>query len=100
MKKLIFLWVLLSSLLRSSASTYAASNFQKKLSCKVTENAVRVYLVQESETLKCEEYLTVINSYLKTTYHKKLIKQDFYKQITIRNSNTFEKIAKMLENEK
>ena len=38
--------------------------------------------------------------YLKTTYHKKLIKQDFYKQITIRNSNTFEKIAKMLENEK
>ena len=38
--------------------------------------------------------------YLKTTYHKKLVKQDFYKQITIRNSNTFEKIAKMLENEK
>lgn len=38
--------------------------------------------------------------YLKTTYHKKLIKQDFYKQITIRNSNTFEKIAKILENEK
>ena len=34
----------------------------------MTENAVRVYLVQESETLKCEEYLTVINSYLKTAY--------------------------------
>ena len=68
MKKLIFLWVLLSSLLRGTASTYAASKFQKKLSCKVTENAVRVYLVQESETLKCEEYLTVINSYLKTAY--------------------------------
>ena len=68
MKKLIFLWVLLSSLLRGTASTYAASNFQKKLSCKVTENAVRVYLVQESETLKCQEYLTVINSYLKTAY--------------------------------
>lgn len=68
MKKQIFLWVLLSSLLRGTASTYAASNFQKKLSCKVAENAVRVYLVQENETLKCEEYLTVINSYLKTAY--------------------------------
>ena len=30
--------------------------------------------------------------YLKTTYHKKLMKQDFYKQITIRNGNTFDKI--------
>ena len=37
------------------------------------------------------------SEYLKTTYHKKLIKQDFYKQITIRNGNTFEKIAKILE---
>ena len=36
------------------------------------------------------------SEYLKTTYHKKLIKQDFYKKITIRNSNTFEKIAKIL----
>lgn len=34
----------------------------------MTENAVRVYLIQESETLKCQEYLTVINSYLKTAY--------------------------------
>ncbi len=38
------------------------------------------------------------SEYLKTTYHKKLIKQDFYKQITIRNGNTFEKIAEILEN--
>lgn len=37
------------------------------------------------------------SEYLKTTYHKKLIKQDFYKQITIRNGNTFEKIAEILE---
>ena len=35
--------------------------------------------------------------YLKTTYHKKLIKKDFYKKITIRNSNTFEKIVKILK---
>ena len=40
------------------------------------------------------------SEYLKTTYHKKLIKQDFYKKITIRNSNTFEKIAKILEEKK
>jgi hypothetical protein len=38
--------------------------------------------------------------YLKTTYHKQLIKQDFYKMITIRNGNTFEKIAQILETEK
>ena len=38
------------------------------------------------------------SEYLKTTYHKKLIKQDFYKQITIRNGNTFEKIAEIFEN--
>ena len=38
--------------------------------------------------------------YLKTTYHKQLLKQDFYKKITIRNGNTFEKIAQILETEK
>ena len=30
------------------------------------------------------------SEYLKTSYHKKLMKQDFYKKITIRNGNTFE----------
>ena len=40
------------------------------------------------------------SEYLKTTYHKKLIKQDFYKKITVRNGNTFEKIAEILENER
>ena len=34
--------------------------------------------------------------YMKTTYHKRLIKQDFYKVITIRNGNTFEKIAEFI----
>lgn len=38
------------------------------------------------------------SEFLKTTYHKKLIKQDFYKKITIRNGKTFEKIAEILEN--
>ena len=50
----------------------------------VVENAVFWGKYDESE-------------YMKTTYHKKLIKQDFYKQVTIRNGNTFEKIAEILE---
>lgn len=33
----------------------------------------------------------------KTPYHKKIIKQDFYKKITIRNANTYEKIAMNLD---
>lgn len=33
---------------------------------------------------------------LKTAYHKELIKQPFYKQITIRNGNTFDKIGEFL----
>ena len=37
------------------------------------------------------------SEYLKTTYHKRLIKQDFYKKITIRNANTYEKIAKIID---
>lgn len=39
------------------------------------------------------------SEFLKSTYHKQLIKQSFYKQITIRNGNTFEKIAEILERE-
>ena len=38
--------------------------------------------------------------YLKTIYHKKLMKQAFYREVTIRNGNTYEKIAEILENEK
>ena len=37
-------------------------------------------------------------SYLKTSYHKYLIKESFYKSITIRNARTFEKIADLLNN--
>ena len=37
--------------------------------------------------------------YLKSTYHKKLMKQDFYKYITIRNGKVYEKIAEILEKE-
>lgn len=35
--------------------------------------------------------------FLKTEYHKKLIKQDYYKRLTIRNGKTFDKIALFVE---
>lgn len=35
--------------------------------------------------------------YLKTAYHKHLIKQPYYKQITIRNGKTFEKLLELIE---
>lgn len=37
--------------------------------------------------------------FLKTSYHKKLIKEDFYKQVTIRNGKTAAKIAALLNRE-
>ena len=40
---------------------------------------------------KCNE-----KNYLSTSYHKLLMKESFYKSITIRNARTFEKIIKLL----
>ena len=39
-------------------------------------------------------------SYYATAYHKYLLKMPFYRNITIRNSKTFEKIGQMLKNNK
>jgi len=39
-------------------------------------------------------------SYFKTAYHKHLIKMPFYRQITIRNAKTFDKIGQMLKTNK
>ena len=36
-------------------------------------------------------------SYSKTAYHKQLMKMPFYRQITIRNANTFDKIGTLLK---
>lgn len=36
------------------------------------------------------------SEFLKSTYHKELIKQPFYKFITIRNGNTYEKIKSLV----
>lgn len=35
--------------------------------------------------------------YLKTSYHKQLLKEPFYKQVTIRNGRTFDKIGEFLK---
>lgn len=37
------------------------------------------------------------SQFLKTAYHKHLVKEDFYKLVTIRNGNTFDRLTKMLE---
>ena len=39
-------------------------------------------------------------SYYATAYHKHLLKMPFYRNITIRNAKTFEKIGQMLKNNK
>ena len=36
------------------------------------------------------------SDYLKTSYHKQLIKQTFYKQLTIRNGKTYEKMRDLM----
>ena len=37
------------------------------------------------------------DSYAKTAYHKHLMKMPFYREITIRNANTFDKIGRLLK---
>ena len=39
-------------------------------------------------------------SFYETAYHKYLLKMPFYRQITIRNAKTFDKIGQMLKNNK
>lgn len=73
MKKSVISLLAFSCLL-APVGTFARemSNFQKKLSCKATENIVRVYLLQEPETLKCHDYLSVLNTYLRSEYQSML----------------------------
>ena len=72
-----------------------------------TDEVVR--FVEESEFYnervyvgKCAVFWAKIDEaeYQKTTYHKKILKQPFYKTITIRNGMTFDKIAEILQTEK
>ena len=43
---------------------------------------------------KCHE-----KEFLKTAYHKRLLREDFYREVTIRSGSTVEKIAAMLARE-
>ena len=38
-------------------------------------------------------------SFLKTAYHKRLLREDFYRQVTIRSGSTVEKIAAMVSHD-
>lgn len=73
-----------------------------------TEVSEVIRFVEESEFYnervyigKCAVFWAKIDEseYQKTTYHKKILKQPFYKTITIRNGKTFDKIAEILQTE-
>lgn len=74
-----------------------------------TDESEVIRFVEESEFYnervyvgKCAVFWAKIDEaeYQKTTYHKKILKQPFYKTITIRNGKTFDKIAEILQTEK
>ena len=74
-----------------------------------TDASEVIRFVEESEFYnervyigKCAVFWAKIDEveYQKTTYHKKILKQPFYKTITIRNGKTFDKIAEILQTEK
>lgn len=72
MKKYIAFLIVLASLLPRGTFAQWPSDFQRKLSCRVTENAVRVYLIKEKDTLKCQDYVSVLNTYLRAEYQTML----------------------------
>lgn len=68
MKKFLTIVLVSALVLVQPVFAQSASDFQRKLYCRVSENSARVYLYQEKETLKCQYYLSVLNGYLKTEY--------------------------------
>lgn len=66
MKKLIVIFL---SFLLSFPVFAVDQNFQNRLYCKFCGNSVRVYLLQEDETIKCIDYINVVNWYLRTEYN-------------------------------
>lgn len=66
MKKLIVIFL---SFLLSFPVFAVDQNFQNRLYCKFSGNSVRVYLLQEDETIKCIDYINVVNWYLRTEYN-------------------------------
>lgn len=72
MKKLFVTIFVFPFFFMQTTFAQSASDFQKKLYCKVSPNSARVYLYQEADTLKCLDYIAVFNSYLKTEYQSLL----------------------------
>ncbi len=65
MKKLI---VVVSCLLFLFPVFAVEQNFQERLYCKFADNSVRVYLLKEDDTTRCNDYVAVVNVYLKKEY--------------------------------
>ena len=66
-KKIIAL-VLLLALTPYVFAMKQERGFQNRLYCKVSENTAKVYLAPENNNIKCLDYTSTLNSYLKKEY--------------------------------
>jgi len=71
------------------ASNYGAQVFAINKKSKKAEDAFK--LIQFFTKGKFDE-----KNFLKTAYHRRLLREDFYRQVTIRSGSTVEKIASLL----
>ena len=65
MKKIV---ILLLFILLSFPVFAVEQDFQERLYCKFSGNSVRVYLLKEDDTIRCVDYISVVNRYLKKEY--------------------------------
>jgi len=68
MKKILTVLVCLLLTTPVLAAKQQEQAFQERLYCKVSENSVRVYLLPDEETIRCLDYIKVVNNYLKNEY--------------------------------
>lgn len=76
--------------------------YTDKVDKKLLEDAIKRLEMTENEVVAFGQIAVYWGKYdeadfLKTTYHKQLLKMPFYKEITIRNGKTFEKIGEFLK---
>lgn len=65
MKKLV---IIILFILLSFPIFAVEQDFQERLYCKFSGNSVRVYLLKEDDTIRCVDYISVVNRYLKKDY--------------------------------
>jgi len=65
MKKLV---IIILFILLSFPVFAVEQDFQERLYCKFSGNSVRVYLLKEDDTIRCVDYISVVNRYLKKEY--------------------------------